>query len=228
MGKLLYPLRARTLGHVNQHGNEAGLKRGDMTRNLLGVQPVGSSFAPDTQEFVESVSLNVRVDEQPWQYGNGCASQHNASQPHLACETTVPVAHVALPVASAGSSPASARACGFPRVARFVSRPSPFSWLLRVLLSSPILLAPLGGAYVCGCHVCGARVFPRLPPLCVSVFAPSLFGGRMPVDLCELYLASPPCLSTMPSSCYCPLAPCPLSSLPPPCTHCTVDEVRLA
>ena len=46
----------------------------------------------------------------------------------------------------------------------------PLSWLLRVLVSSPILLPPLGGAYVCGCHVCGARVFPRLPPsLCLCL-----------------------------------------------------------
>ena len=66
------------------------------------------------------------------------------------------------------------------------------------------------------------------PRHCVSVFAPSLLGGRVPADLSELYIASPPCLSTMCSSCYCPLAPCPLSSLTPPCAHCTVDEVRLA
>ena len=55
----------------------------------------------------------------------------------------------------------------------------PLSGLLFVLLPSPILLPPLGGGvfllcpYVC-VFVFGAHVFPRLPPLCVSVFAFSL------------------------------------------------------
>ena len=58
------------------------------------------------------------------------------------------------------------------------------------------------------------------PRHCVSVFAPSLLGGRVPADLSEL--------CTMCSSCYCPLAPCPLSSRTPPCAHCTVDEVKVS
>ena len=47
VGKPLYPLMACTSGYVNQHGNEASLKRGEWTRNLLVVKPVGSSFAPN-------------------------------------------------------------------------------------------------------------------------------------------------------------------------------------